>query len=305
MEIIKEKEPRRKYIRSCRCPAIQGHESSRPFPVYPTRLCRTHFQGDFGSTRLNELNSQIVQIWISDLSKRLSPKTVRNAYALLTAALDMFAPDLSIRVQLPARKHPELYCPNDTDIQRLLAESAGTDLEIAILLAAFGPLRRGEICALTSRDIKENTITVSKSIVRSEDNEWITKSPKTYGSYRTIQMPEFFFKHIRGKKGALCNLNPDQLTREFERVLELCQLPHFRFHDLRHYSASIMHAIGVPDQYIMQRGGWSSDNVMKSVYRNVIDLEAEKQSQLILEHFQKVANVKSCNTKCNTMPEKH
>ena len=31
--------------------------------------------------------------------------------------------------------------------------------------------------------------------------------------------------------------------------------------------------IGVPDQYIMQRGGWSSDNVMKSVYRNVIDLE--------------------------------
>ena len=120
----------------------------------------------------------------------------------------MFAPDLSIRVQLPARKHPELYCPNDTDIQRLLAESAGTDLEIAILLAAFGPLRRGEICALTSRDIKGNTITVSKSIVRSEDNEWITKSPKTYGSYRTIQMPEFFFKHIRGKKGALCNLNP-------------------------------------------------------------------------------------------------
>ena len=146
----------------------------------------------------------------------------------------MFAPDLSIRVQLPARKHPELYCPNDTDIQRLLAESAGTDLEIAILLAAFGPLRRGEICALTSRDIKGNTITVSKSIVRSEDNEWITKSPKTYGSYRTIQMPEFFFKHIRGKKGALCNLNPDQLTREFERVLDLCQLPHFRFHDLRH-----------------------------------------------------------------------
>lgn len=291
--------------------AVQRYKDMKAAVLSPSTLrgyaglLRTHFQGDFGSTRLNELNSQIVQIWISDLSKRLSPKTVRNAYALLTAALDMFAPDLSIRVQLPARKHPELYCPNDTDIQRLLAESAGTDLEIAILLAAFGPLRRGEICALTSRDIKGNTITVSKSIVRSEDNEWITKSPKTYGSYRTIQMPEFFFKHIRSKKGALCNLNPDQLTREFERVLDLCQLPHFRFHDLRHYSASIMHAIGVPDQYIMQRGGWSSDNVMKSVYRNVIDLEAEKQSQLILEHFQKVADGKSCNTKCNTMPEKH
>ena len=148
--------------------AVQRYKDMKAAVLSPSTLrgyaglLRTHFQGDFGSTRLNELNSQIVQIWISDLSKRLSPKTVRNAYALLTAALDMFAPDLSIRVQLPARKHPELYCPNDTDIQRLLAESAGTDLEIAILLAAFGPLRRGEICALTSRDIKGNTITVSK-----------------------------------------------------------------------------------------------------------------------------------------------
>jgi len=148
--------------------AVQRYKDMKAAVLSPSTLrgyaglLRTHFQGDFGSTRLNELNSQIVQIWISDLSKRLSPKTVRNAYALLTAALDMFAPDLSIRVQLPARKHPELYCPNDADIQRLLAESAGTDLETAILLAAFGPLRRGEICALTSRDIKGNTITVSK-----------------------------------------------------------------------------------------------------------------------------------------------
>ena len=106
--------------------AVQRYKDMKAAVLSPSTLrgyaglLRTHFQGNFGSTRLNELNSQIVQIWISDLSKRLSPKTVRNAYALLTAALDMFAPDLSIRVQLPARKHPELYCPNDTDIQRLL-----------------------------------------------------------------------------------------------------------------------------------------------------------------------------------------
>lgn len=46
-----------------------------------------------------------------------------------------------------------------------------------------------------------------------------------------------------------------------------------------------MHAIGVPDQYILQRGGWISDNVMKSVYRNVIDLEKAKQDRKINEHF--------------------
>ena len=52
-----------------------------------------------------------------------------------------------------------------------------------------------------------------------------------------------------------------------------------------------MHAIGVPDQYIMQRGGWTSDNVMKAVYRNVIDLEKEKQTKKINDHFRSLKSV--------------
>lgn len=63
----------------------------------------------------------------------------------------------------------------------------------------------------------------------------------------------------------------------------------FRFHDLRHYAASIMHAIGIPDQYILQRGGWSSDSVMKTVYRNTIDLETVRQNKKINDHFKRLS----------------
>ena len=52
-----------------------------------------------------------------------------------------------------------------------------------------------------------------------------------------------------------------------------------------------MHAIGVPDQYILQRGGWASDNIMKSVYRNTIDLETVRQTKKINQHFEKLKNV--------------
>ena len=38
-----------------------------------------------------------------------------------------------------------------------------------------------------------------------------------------------------------------------------------------------MHAIGVPDAYIMERGGWGSDAVLKNVYRHTID---DKRSQM-------------------------
>lgn len=246
---------------------------------------RNYFKGPFGNQKLCRLNSTIVQIWISDLSVKVSPKTVRNAHALLTSSLDMFAPDLKLKTTLPAKKKPELYTPSDDDIKRLLNYIKGRELEIAVLLAAFGPLRRGEICALTSDDIKGNIVSVNKSMVKGPDKQWYIKQPKTYGSYRSVEFPDFVIDRIKGIDGRIVKCTPDHITNRFSRAIVFSKSPHFRFHDLRHYAASIMHAIGVPDQYILQRGGWKTDGVMKSIYRNTIDAESVKQNKKILEHF--------------------
>lgn len=254
-------------------------------------LQRNYFSGDFGRRKLESLTNSVVQLWISDLSARLSPKTVRNAYALFTASLDMFYPDFHVQATLPAKKRPELYCPSDEDVKKLLKHIKGTELEIAVLLAAFGPLRRGEICALEDTDIHGNTITVNKSMVQGPDRAWVIKQPKTYGSYRDVEFPDFVIERISGINGRIIKATPSRITGRFIKAIESTDIPRFRFHDLRHYSASIMHAIGVPDQYILQRGGWISDNVMKSVYRNVIDLEAAKQNKKINEHFKDMKTV--------------
>lgn len=255
-------------------------------------LKRCYLSGSFGRISLRELDSTTAQIWVSDLVKKeLSPKTVRNAYGLLSASLDMFAPDLRLKVQLPARKKPDLYCPSDEDVKTLLEHIEGTELEIAVLLAAFGPLRRGEICALTDKDIKGNTVMVSKSMVEGPDHLWYIKEPKTYGSYRDVELPGFVAEKLKGYKGRIIVSTPDQISNSFKKAIIKTNLPHFRFHDLRHYAASIMHAIGVPDQYILQRGGWASDNIMKSVYRNAIDLETVRQNKKINQHFEKVKSV--------------
>lgn len=243
-----------------------------------------------GRIYLDELTSTNMQIWISDLSKTLSPKYVRNIYGLVSATLDMFAPDLHLSVTLPDKKHTELYCPSDKDVKKLLREIAGTDLEIAVLLAAFGPMRRGEICALDSSDIIGNKVSVTKSMVLGSDQQYHIKEPKTYSSYRVIEYPDFVIDKMKGRTGRIIDKSPNAITRSFQRAIVRADLPHFRFHDLRHYAASIMHAIGVPDQYIMQRGGWASDNVMKAVYRNTIDLETVRQTKKINAHFKKVSH---------------
>ena len=247
-----------------------------------------NYYKEIGTVKLTNLSNSQLQVWISDLSKRLSPKTIRNIYGLLVPVLTMFAPDFSLKVTLPTKTHADLYCPNDNDIKRLLEHIAGKELEIAVLLAAFGPMRRGEICALTSDDIHGNIVQVRNNMVLDENGEWVIKPPKTLGSCRDIQYPDFVIEKLKGIDGRIVKATPAQITNRFIRAITFSNSPHFRFHDLRHYSASIMHAIGIPDQYIMQRGGWATDHVMKAVYRDVIDLEAVKQNKKILRHFDKM-----------------
>jgi len=38
-----------------------------------------------------------------------------------------------------------------------------------------------------------------------------------------------------------------------------------------------MHSIGIPDAYIQKRGGWSTDSVMKKIYRHTL-ADAERES---------------------------
>ena len=254
----------------------------------------THFRGMFGRLHLSEIDSPTVQLWISDLCRSISPKTnkplshktIHNIYGLFSAAIEVFSPGLQIKSTLPTKIRPQLRCPNDEDVKRLLQATQGTDLEIAVLLAAFGPLRRGEICALEDSDIRGNTISVTKDMVYSPDHVWIIKqTPKTTLSNRRIELPDWVIERLQGREGRLVSSNPDQITGAFHRALKQLDIPEFRFHDLRHYSASIMHAIGVPDQYILQRGGWASDHVMKGVYRNAIDQETLRQNEKINAHF--------------------
>lgn len=259
---------------------IRGYES-----LYAVR-----FRDSFGQIKIKDLSDQAVQLWLSDLSKRLSPKTVRNTYGLFCPAIEMFAPKCFFDVTLPAKEKPDLYCPSDSDVKAFIKSiSTDPELERAVLLAAFGPMRRGEICALTDKDIHGNVVHINKSIVRDKDGLWKVKNtPKTYASYRSIEFPPQVIEKLSGIKGQLFSSNPDAISHRFKRALRRAGLPEFRFHDFRHYSASIMHAIGVPDQYIIQRGGWQTDNVMKTVYRNSISEETKRQTSIINHHFSSI-----------------
>lgn len=248
---------------------------------------------EFGSLQISKLDSEIMQRFVSDLvNEGKSPKTVRCIYSLLTASVKMFRPGCAFSVTLPAPKKPDLYTPSSDEVSQLI-ESIRKDRElyIAVLLCAFGPMRRSEACAIQYTDIdnKKNLITVRRSVVRGPEGFTYKDLPKNYSSYRTIEYPSEVITAIgKGFGYVITKYSPESVTKRFSKALEDAGLPHFRLHDLRHYSASILHAIGIPDQYIMSRGGWKTDNVMKRVYRDTISDEEKKMNDKINTYFSKV-----------------
>ena len=160
------------------------------------------------------------------------------------------------------------------------------NLYLACLLAAFGTLRRSEICALTADDVHGNYISINKAMVRDLDGNWIIKGTKTEMSERDVLMADFIINALP-KEGALVGIDPKTVSNRFYKVLRRLDIENCRFHDLRHYSASIMHALGASDETIMHRGGWSNDKALKDHYRGNMSEYDAAYTKKINKHFSK------------------
>lgn len=246
--------------------------------------------------RLRDITQDMIQQEINRESKTHSPKSVRNMHGLLSAVMHAYRPDFALHTDLPKKVRPKIYVPSDAEIQKLMEYVEGDVMEIPILLAAFGPMRRGEICALESQNIHGNTVHVKYAMALNDKNEWVVKTPKSYAGDRYITFPDFVIEKIKGKKGRIVDLSPAQVSDRFIDVLKRAEIPHFRFHDLRHYCASLQHALGVSDAYIMERGGWENDAVLKSIYRHTMSDKTTEMDQKANDYFSILYNTK-CNTK--------
>lgn len=237
--------------------------------------------------RLSRLTQEAVQSAVNVMSANHSPKSVRNAHGLLSAVLSMFAPEIRLNTRLPQSRKPDLYVPTEQEVEKLVRSIRGTELEKAVLLAAFGSLRRSECSALMISDIEGDIIHVNKAIVLGADKQWTLKQPKSKAGYRDIKMPGFVIERLKpAPNGRIVNIMPVTITDYFADARRKFNLPHFRFHDLRHYQASILHAMGVPDKYIMERGGWSTDSTLKNIYQHTMSDKRKQVEEEIVQRFE-------------------
>ena len=239
--------------------------------------------------RVYDLTNEIIQAEINNDAITRSWKTIRNSCGLLSSVLKAYYPDFKLNVSMPQKTRHEIYIPSDSQIKMILDFIKDTDMEVPVMLAAFGSLRRSEICALDLID--GDTIHVNKALVMDENRKWVIKPPKTISGDRYVVLPNFVTEVLnrnRLSNGKFTNLTPEQITKKFAIVLKKLNMPRFKFHALRHYNASVMLAMGVPDKYAAARGGWGSNDVMRQIYQHLIDEKKIEVDNMLNSHFEKL-----------------
>ena len=276
--------------------AIEGYISAKegvlsPSTIRAYRIQLKNYYGDIGHIQIKKINSEKLQIFVSDLTKTLKPKSVSNVYGLLSSALKFYMPDITFRVTLPKRVKKRVAAPSDLDVQHLY-NIAPPELKKCIAIGAFTGMRRGEICALTFADIEGNIAHVTKDIVQDYKKEWIVKDfPKTDDSIRDCVLPQKVLDLLGSgnpDERIIKYKNPTSITRVFTRIRDRLGLT-ISFHDLRHYFASIGAVLGIPDNYLSDFGGWKrGSSVMKEVYQNNIVSMSEHYAKKMTDHFDNV-----------------
>ena len=244
-----------------------------------------------------KLDDDVLNEWIDTLrDKGLKARTIKNAWYLVRASLKSVLPlsrVIDFDVDLPTMSKTKVVVPTEEDIKKLVDYLKKTDRRfyIAVMLAAFGTLRRSEICALTAEDVDRvnNIIRVNKALVEDYRGGYTVKTTKTEGSTREVLFPAFVIKELP-EEGQVVDVLPQWISENFNHLLKELDIPHFRFHDLRHYSASIMHYLGAPNETIMQRGDWASDHALNEHYRGSMSEYDKAFTEKLNKHFEEKFN---------------
>ena len=242
---------------------------------------------------IHNITNEDIQMQINALARDHSPKTVKNASGFISSVMKMYNKGFSMSVKTPAKEKVEVHIPNDDDIKKLLTAAEGTDVELAIMLAAFGSLRRSEICALMLDCVQEDHIQIKRTFARTHDNKFVIKNhPKSYAGYRDVYLPQEIMDKLTN---TLVNhpkeplfTSPASLSGKYRRIVKKAGIEHITFHALRHYFATFLHASGVPDQYIAMIGGWEDVSTLQKIYQHTTKETLSKANLEILNKFSKI-----------------
>ena len=254
-----------------------------------------------GKTLGKIVSMNLVQRQMNENAVKYSAKSLRNQHGFITAVFRFHRVPLD-NVSLARGERKMIPVPTETEAKRIAAcLRECPEIECQALLALTCSLRESEIAALTAVDVRGNEVFIHGSRVPDKNGNLVYKPyGKTDAATRCATMPEYLAERVhaqalRRPSGWLFPMKSGSLLYYFKKMEREHGIPEYTIHSLRHCFAAVMHALNVPDQYVMQLGGWKSDNVLKRVYQYTFQEEAARVQARANVHFEKLIDDKTTN----------
>lgn len=270
--------------------------------------------------KIDNLNNQTINKWKQTIEKlELSIRTRKNIYSDFRTLLN-YAVKMEYLTKNPLIKVGNFKAPLDfnKDINYYTADEfkifsntlksiVTTSEEEGILynwhyyvffnIAFYTGLRKGEINALQWNDIKENYLSVSKSVSQKLKGVDRITPPKNKSSIRTLQLPipliNILNEHLtRCKKidnfstyfficGGERAIRDTSLENINIKICNIANIKKLRIHDFRHSHVSLLANEGINIQEIARRLGHSDIKMTWNTYSHLYPREEERAVEIL------------------------
>jgi integrase len=202
--------------------------------------------------------------------------------------------NVAVLVDAPRVERFEIQPIDQSHAQLFLGAIKGERLEALFIVALSLGLRRGEALGLRWQDvdIENRAVRVCQQLHRV-NKQLVFDEPKTKSSCRVLSLPDLLVAKLREhrtkqlqeklaagsewKESGLVfttsfgtPIDPRNVKRTLDRILDKAKLPHFRVHDLRHFCASLLLAQGVELNVVSQILGHTQISITADIYTHVL-----------------------------------
>jgi integrase len=257
---------------------LDGYRTRKPSTVRMAEVHVAKIIAAFGPRRLDSLRPSDIKSWLVQLQAEHAASYVYAIHARLAQVLaDAVHDGVLARNPCSRRTAPRMgsqrpYVATTEQIWAL-HDVMGERYRAGLLLASFAGLRLAEVCGLRVSDLDFMRGIVSPEIqypadpLKTEMSRTPIPIPASLALSLSAHLAEFSTTWI------MCNesgqqMGPWQLQREFRKArAKVKGLPDgFRFHDLRHYYASLLIASGLDVKVVQTRLRHASANTTLNVY---------------------------------------
>jgi integrase len=179
-------------------------------------------------------------------------------------------------------------------------------LQPAVILGLYYGLRKSEVLGLRWKDIDfkagtlivRNTVTRMKTRIEHEQTKSLASKRTIFLIPSTIPYLQKLYQEQLERRELLGDayidtdhicvwpdgrpLSPDYVSQHFKLILQKNNLPHIRFHDLRHTAGSLLLSNGLNIKQVQEFLGHEKSTTTLDIYMH-IDCQAKQETAFAME----------------------